>query len=92
MVRETSRTIEIQAGRQTITAADPSPTTSAGPSTPSSAAAEVRTSLSQLGFVSNVSGCCSSRTEKFEVSVDVWGTDPPRLGKDTTKLVENRAV
>ena len=43
------RTIEIQAGRQTITAADPLPTTSAKPSKPSPAAAEVRTRLSQLG-------------------------------------------
>jgi hypothetical protein len=45
------RTIEIQAGRQTITAATPRrpPTTSAKPSKPSAAAAEVRTSLSQLG-------------------------------------------
>jgi hypothetical protein len=44
------RTIQIQAGRQTVTAADPSPTTSAKPSKPSPAAAEVRTSLSQLGY------------------------------------------
>ena len=33
------RTIEIQAGQHTITAADPSPTTSAKPSTPSTAPA-----------------------------------------------------
>jgi hypothetical protein len=43
------RTIGIQAGRQTIIAADPLPTTSARPSKPSPTAAEVRTSLSQLG-------------------------------------------
>jgi hypothetical protein len=43
------RTIEIQAGRQTITAADPRPTTSARPSTPSTAATDLRTRMAQLG-------------------------------------------
>jgi hypothetical protein len=39
------RTIEIQAGRQTITAANPLPTTYAKPSKPSPTAAEVRTHM-----------------------------------------------
>ena len=42
------RTIEVQAGRQTITAADPSPTTCAKPSAPSTAPADLRTRTAQL--------------------------------------------
>jgi len=42
------RTIQIQAGRQTITAADPVPKTYAKPSTPSTAPTDLRTRMAQL--------------------------------------------
>ena len=56
------RTIEIQAGRQTITAADPLPDDLRKPSKPSAAAAEVRTSLSQLGTRRCWTGCSPAAT------------------------------
>ncbi len=44
------RTIEIQAGQHTITAADPLPDDLRQPSTPSTAPADLRTNLSQVGY------------------------------------------
>ena len=51
------RTIQIQAGDHVITAADPSPTTSATPSTRSTTPAGLRTKLSQLGAASSGLRC-----------------------------------
>jgi hypothetical protein len=49
------RTIEIQAGRQTITAADPYPTTCARPLKPSTATTDLRTRMAQLRSLANSS-------------------------------------
>ena len=44
------RTIQIQAGQHVITATNPSPTTSARPSTPSTRPAQVCTNLAEVGL------------------------------------------